>query len=388
MKTPRTPRTSKHPRQGAVLVLMAMALAALLTVIAVSLNISWFQLKETQAQAAADLAAISALRHRIEGMDTARDIRESRDLGAEILALNENIPGETSRVRFGYLQSPNVHDPVFTEGDTAIAAVQINRSVSAASNVPVFLGALLSQNQQLISAESVTAYPPIEVVLCIDASRSMNQQVASSLGAGASVNAGNYDLHSPPQPGSRWFAMMHATESFLDTVRAKNPNTRLALVTFGGGLPHDSVHSPLDADYSRIETHFDSVRKDKIPPVLDSYITYPALGFGTFIYDAIDDCMDLMDNFSNSRAQRFIILLSDGEQYTTPETRPEPYVAAGRAQLAGIPIHTINFRDVSNASLVRVANTTGGDAFDAVTQQDLNLVFEALLEKFSVHLKR
>ena len=50
-------------RRGAVLVLCVFVLIALLTVIAVSMNISWIQFKRLQAQSAADLGSLSAMNH-------------------------------------------------------------------------------------------------------------------------------------------------------------------------------------------------------------------------------------------------------------------------------------------------------------------------------------
>lgn len=376
MKSDYQIKLSTVSRRGSVLVLMAIVLVTLLTILAIAVNTMWFQLKATQAQSSADLSAISTLRHWVDNQDSELGLDVSQNLGAEILSLNQGFKADVSRVEFGFLDDPDIHDPVFTQDNRAITAVHVGRSTTVESDVPVFLSSFFGREYQTISAEAVTNYRPIEVILCLDASRSMN------MGAPGSI-------HIPPSEGSRWFKLLDALEVFFAVVKEKNPNTRVALVTFGGGAYNKKAYSPLDDDYSRKELEFHSIHNNKIPAVLDVYATYPALGYGTFIYDTIDDCMDMMDDSSNPAANRFIILLSDGEQVTVKEKRDEPYVAARRAAAAGIPIHTINFRETDqNKDLEAVASVTGGDSYNAKNEKDLDEVFAELAEKFSVSLKR
>jgi len=157
-----------------------------------------------------------------------------------------------------------------------------------------------------------------------------------------------------------------------------------------GGLRSGRVSSPLDVDHVRREIPFHLVDSTRIVDKLKSYIEYPALGFGTFIFDAIEESTNVLVDTGNPRAKQFIILLSDGKQFTgrnrRADPRPAPVVAASRAVARGIPIHTINYQRVANEELLEVAKATGGDALDASDEKQLREAFEILLEKFRVRL--
>jgi len=373
-------------RHGAMLPLMALVLVSLLTFIAFSINTSWMQLSKTRAQSAADLASASALTYFSDnaGRSHGTRVRGAIKVGAKILAQNENTPGAagSSRINLGYLAGEVQHNPDFVLDKRQVSAVKIGADSSSSSEVPVFFGELLGRETIRITAESISSIEPIEVVLCLDASRSMNR-----LANGRRAPNGN---NVPPAEGSRWFALIDTVDLFLNEVRSRSPRTRVSLVTFGGGLRAGRVSSPLDADHVRRELPFHLVDSTEIVDKLKSYTEFPALGFGTFIFDAIEESTDVLLETGNPRAKRFIILLSDGRQFTgrnrRADPRPAPVVATSRAVAMGIPIHTINYQRVANEELLEVARATGGDALDASDEDQLRNAFEVLLEKFRVRL--
>jgi len=166
-------------RRGAMLPLMALVLVSLLTFIAFSINSSWMQLSKTRAQSAADLASASALSYFSENVDrsyTTR-VKGAKKVGAKILAQNENTPdaADSSRINLGYLEGEVRHNPDFVLDEKQVSAVKIGVDVSSSSEVPVFFGELLGRESIRITAESIASIEPIEVVLCLDASRSMNR---------------------------------------------------------------------------------------------------------------------------------------------------------------------------------------------------------------------
>lgn len=368
-----------------MLPLMAVVLVALLTFIAFSLNTSWMQLSKTRAQSAADLASASALSYFSDNPDlpyTDR-VKGAKEIGALILAKNERDPGsaDPSRINLGFLEGKVQHNPAFVSDETRVSSVKITVDPSASSDLPVFFGGLLGKDSVHISAESVSSIEPIEVVICLDASRSMNR-----LANGRRSPKGN---NVPPEAGSQWFALIETVDNFLDEVRKRSSRTRVSLVTFGGGLK-SRVPSPLDADHVRRELPLHFVGSSKIVNKLVSYNNHPALGFGTFIYDAIEESTDVLIETGNPRARKMIILLSDGNQFTgrgkKADPRPAPVVATARAVDQRIEIHTINYQRVANPELIEVATATNGIALDASNEEQLKNAFMTLLKKFRVRI--
>ena len=372
-------------RRGAVLVLCVFVLIALLTVIAVSMNISWIQFKRLQAQSAADLGSLSAMNH--FARDSAlNDPAPSRLIGAQVVALNEGNPiAEPNRIRFGFLSDPTTHAPQFFEDELQVDAAKVQRS-SNPTEVPLFLGAFLGQSVHEVSAEAVSTYP-LEVVLCLDASRSMTRLPDQTLPPGIP------NIHHPPLPTSRWDVLTQTVDNFLLQLSQINPYARVGLVTFGGGFPpHPHLGlSPLDDDPARTELGFQLAESSDVKQVMDSYAALPRLGLGTYIYDGIQHSELLMQNHGNGRAVRVIILLSDGRQAVSADgagTRPAPFMAVQWSKANGVPIHTINFQTVENPPLDEVANESGGLSLDATDSEGLETAFDQLLNVLESRLAR
>ncbi len=373
-------------RNGAILPLMALIISVLLIFIAIAVNTNWMLLTRSESQAAADLASLSALSFYSENLDSPDRVVDSRDLGAEILRLNGQGEQLASRVSFGFLENPADHNPNFLKNENKITAVRIEPDLNR--RIPLFMGGLLGKDEVSITAQSVSAFQPIDVVLAIDASRSMNGADQQNRESGEYPPGGTTN-HEPPLPGSKWFAMTDAVEEFLNLVEESNPNARIGLVTFGGGLT-SKVPSPLDDLAVRSELPIQSIElRNQITDKLRSYQSFPALGLGTFIFDAIHESLDMIET-GNPKGDRFIILLTDGQQFTGGEGRkifrPPPSVAAERARDKNIKIHTINFRLVANSELLDVADVSGGDSFDAADGDELRVAFRELIKKFKLRL--
>ncbi len=368
-------------RRGAVLVLCVFVLMALLFVIALSLNLSWLQYKKLEAQSAADLGSLSAMNQFARERGVLNDPSTARLTGARVVALNEGNPlVELDRIRFGYLSNPNAHEPLFFEDETQVDAVEVTRSTNP-TDVPIFMGSLVGQSTKSVSAEAVSTYPPLDIVLCLDASRSMTRY--------PNGNGGPGEFNAPPEPGSRWHKLTETVDQFLTQVANVNPYARIGLVTFGGGYLDADPPSPLDADFARTELNFQLADVSDAKQVMDSYLAHPRLGLGTYIYDAIEHSELLLKNHGNRRAVRAVILLSDGQQATQePNKRPAPHLAVQWTKAKGIPIHTINFQDKPNPALDAVANETGGASLDAGNGPALEAAFNTILHILRTRLAR
>ena len=377
-------------RTGAILPLIAVFITAFLLIAALTINSNWFMYNHTNAQNTADISARAALQHILEDTEVDGRVDRARDLGVRLYDLNfrRDGPGFTrERIRFGRIANPRVDDPEFVESPSeqeAISAVFVDSPIELEQQqVEVFFSQMLgSAPKTKIYADAKASTRPVDVMLCLDASRSMNRVSGSQRG----LPPGGTSIHEPPLPGSRWLELRDTVAVFLQAMRETNPNARVGLVTFGGGITDsDHVSSELDSDWVRFETPLTAVIANEIVDItatLDSYvIDYPALGLGTSLFDGIDTSVASFN--TNDESSKHIVMLSDGEQVA--DGRSGPMVAATAAKDAGITIHTIAFGR-SLRVMENIANETGGATFAALSEQELKEAFSALLGRFRIQL--
>ena len=237
-----------------------------------------------------------------------------------------------------------------------------------------------------VNADATASTRPVDIILCLDASRSMNRVSSSK-----TLPPGATTIHQPPVPESRWFEVVQTVSQFLQAMRDTNPNARVGLVTFGGGLERPrtpkelEVISDLDADYARFEQELAVVISNDVGEInttLQSYVTdFPALGLGTSLYDGI---IKSLDAFDNDQASRHIVMLSDGNQIGVT-SRPSPSTAAQAAAAENVTIHAISFGG-NFGEMQTVANEANGSYFTALSEEQLRDAFTALLGRFKVQL--
>ena len=378
-------------RSGAVLPLVAVFITAFMLVAALTINSNWFMFNHTNAQNTADISARASLQRIVVDSQADGRIDRARDLGVRLYNLNitRNGPGfSPERIRFGNTQGDgtgNTFSEVFSDSDV-VSAVFVDSPVQLEQqNVEVFFAGLLGSGPHVkIVADATVSTRPIDIILCLDASRSMTRL---SGGTPNELPPGGTSIHEPPLPGSRWHSLTDTVVLFLDALRDTNPNARVGLVTFGGGATPNANQqppSPLDDDLSRFEVPLTVVVDNdvaNINAVMDSYVDHPALGLGTSLYDGIETSIGAFQTDTNS--VRHIVMLSDGSQAAV--TRPDPIVAASAASQANIVIHTISF-DGDLETMQDIADETGGATFAAASDDELREAFAQLLGRFRVQL--
>lgn len=378
-------------RSGAVLPLVAVFITAFMLVAALTINSNWFMFNHTNAQNTADISARASLQRIVVDSQGDGRIDRARDLGVRLYNLNitRNGPGfSPERIRFGNTQGDgtgNTFSEVFSDSDV-VSAVFVDSPVQLEQqNVEVFFAGLLGSGPHVkIVADATVSTRPIDIILCLDASRSMTRL---SGGTPNELPPGGMTIHEPPLPGSRWHSLTDTVVLFLDALRDTNPNARVGLVTFGGGATPNANQqppSPLDDDLSRFEVPLTVVVDNdvaNINAVMDSYVDHPALGLGTSLYDGIETSIGAFQTDTNS--VRHIVMLSDGSQAAV--TRPDPIVAASAASQANIVIHTISF-DGDLETMQDIADETGGATFAAASDDELREAFAQLLGRFRVQL--
>ena len=254
----------RNQRRGAIIPLLAFVIIALLVIAALTINSSWLLYNQLNVQNAADLSARSSLVKIIGDTEFEGRIDRARDLGVRLYELNLDRPDaqfDPNSIRFGRIADLSASEPVLiaTQNDAfPISAVQVvPPEEQSKREVKVFLSNFLGGRESVnISADATTSTRPIDIVLCLDASRSMNRTSQ----ANNAFPPGGTTINEPPLPGSRWFELVDTVGLFLDAMQQVNPNARVGLVTFGGGANAQvlanaggGIESDLDDDFARFE---------------------------------------------------------------------------------------------------------------------------------------
>jgi len=381
---------SRLKRNGAIMPLLAIVLATLLVIVALTINSNWLLYNQINVQNTADLSARASLIKLIGDAEVEGRIDRARDLGTRLYNLNIDRPNanfESNRVRFGNFTAATgtteaTFDETNLESDPITAVFVDTPEALEQRQVNVFFSNILGAPDRVsITADATVSTRQLDIILCLDASRSMTRESATN-----EFPPGATSIHEPPVPGSRWFELRETVALFLDAMRNTNPSARVGLVTFGGGILNSpQIDSDLDLEAARFENELTVVIAEEIGDLvgtLDSYVTdFPALGLGTSLFDGIEVSRGVFANAGNS--SQHIIMLSDGQQVIA--NRPGPVVAANAAADDGITIHTISFGG-NFGVMTSIADATGGSNFTALSQDELREAFASLLGRFRVQL--
>ena len=237
-------KSSLHQRHriGSIIVLTAVSLVIMLVFAALLVDVAWMSTIQTESQLAADISARGALTSYIS--DRSDDSYEVRVARAQAIGetIFESIDVGRSTVdvspeafQFGVRSDSGS----FSENNSFANAVQLDLPNVKSDGFRLFLAPLFGVDDFNTSPKSTVSYSPIDVVLCLDISRSMAWTVTNSRPP-ASVGT----IHAPPVDGSRWLALVEAVNEFLEKAEAQSPSLRISLVTFGGGQ-RVRVESPL-----------------------------------------------------------------------------------------------------------------------------------------------
>lgn len=379
-------------RTGAVLPLIAVFITAFLLLAALTINSNWFMFNHTNAQNTADISARASLNKILADSKSKGRFKRARDLGVRLYDLNyarSTANFDTERIRFGNVVDSSVADPEFIESfdeDDVVSAVHVDSPVQLEQQqVEVFFSNLLGSDSHVkIFADAKASARSVDIMLCLDASRSMN--LASDTRRRL-FPPGGRTIHERPLPGSRWFELTETVGVFLAAMQETNPNARVGLVTFGGGASwRRRPFSELDDDFARFEKEMTVVIASDISDitkVMESYaIDHPALGLGTSLYEGIKLSLSSFPNDTDS--VKHIVMLSDGQQAAV--NSPRPVLAARDAARQNVTIHTIAFGSESIDDLEDIASETGGSVFAAISEKELKEAFAKLLGRFRVQL--
>lgn len=370
----------KVQRGGSVIVLTAVALVILLLFAAMIIDISWMSSLQTEAQLATDISTRGALAAFVnDRSDDPYEVRVARAQAVGQTIFESSMVGtvpltiDPEDFKFGVRT-----DDGFVESSEVANAVRLSLTEVNPDGFDLFLAPLFGIDHFNTSPASTVAFNPIDIVLCLDISRSMAWSV------GENAAPGGVSIHQPPVEGARWLALVDSVNTFLEKAEAQVPSLRVSLVTFGGG-EHREVDTPWDLTAARIETDLEFVgaARSEIDASLN-FITQNTLAWRTPTIEGLQTTELLFDTQSSEEGVRKIaILLSDGVA-----TTGSPTAAAQSLAAKGVTISTIYFAgDATGEEPLRlVAEAAGGSALNADNPDELDAAFNLILSLLSVRM--
>ena len=371
----------RKQRSGSIIVLTAVALVIMLVFAALLVDVAWMSTIHTEAQLASDVSARGALTSFVS--DRSDDSYQVRVVRAQAIGktIFENItlgsePVDVDPTAFEFGVRTDSGD--FSQNSSFANAVRLDLPNVKSDGFRLFLAPLFGVENFNTSPKSVVAYKPIDVVLCLDISRSMAWTVNANRPP-ASVGT----LHAPPVEGSRWLALVDSVNLFLREAEQQSPSLRISLITFGGG-ERKVVDSPWDEIRTSVQTPFDYIgaARSDIESKMN-FITDNVLGWRTPTKQALELTQTNFAANSFDGVEQVTILLSDGRA-----TTGSPSNAAAALAAEDVTIHTIYFAGDPRGvgEMQAVADAGNGLALNADDEAELNDAFNQILALLSVTL--
>ncbi|MBA4031550.1 MAG: hypothetical protein C0478_11770 [Planctomyces sp.] len=377
-------------RRGAMLVLVAVVIIALLAMTMFTVDVAYMQLVRTELRAATDASAKA-------GMEA---LRRTQDADAAVAAAiataaANKVGGESllltvDQVELGAALRNADNSVSFSAGQLPYTAVRVNSAMtndSAAGPVPLFFGGVFGINTFQPTRSAVSASTEVEICFAIDRSHSMCFDLT---GVDWSYPPGTPrtpdPIAYPPHASlSRWASLAKAMQSFVNITATQEPKPRVAMVTWASKItqanyegkltktnsPEIFVDVPLTTDLSSLNAAI-SARSSKV-----------MLG-ATNMSAGIDEARKILNATKASRpyAHRIIILMTDGLW----NQGRDPLLAAEDARRDGLVIHSVSLLPRKGDVTPQVSAITGGVNYPATNSAALEAAFAEIARTLPIVL--
>jgi hypothetical protein len=357
-------------RKGAVIVLVAIILPALMMFVGFSVDLAHMQRTRTELRVATDLAAKSAAAALSETNSQSAAILAGKEVAESNRVAGAALTLDDSDFEFGRSTKQSNGSWTFASGSSPLNSVRVTwRRTTGSPDGPVslFFSGLFGGGGFEPSMRSAATFVDVDICLVLDRSSSMKLPTSSTSGTMATSNS---RFCQTPKPDSRWIALDNAVDIFLSEVSGSGANEKVASVTFGsnytscGGIfsPQASIDQDLTSNLALVSAAMD-VRNTTI------WNGATEIDAGILLGRQV-----LTGAASRPLAEKVMIVLTDGV-YTGADPVPQATAAA----LAGIKVHTITFSAAANiADMQEVAAEGGGSHYHAPDPATLNEIFREL----------
>lgn len=174
---------SSGPRRGVIVVLAAILMIVMMGMLAFSIDVGYMYTMQSQLQRSVDSATLAGAGALVDGEEAALDsvheylVRNPVGTQWQIYD-NQAIESDIDHFKTNYGSGLNVNIGQWDTATQQVVVSEHNPSTVGVSmtyrNMPFFFGHLLGRGHFDITAESVAAFQPRDIVLVLDLSGSMN----------------------------------------------------------------------------------------------------------------------------------------------------------------------------------------------------------------------
>lgn len=373
MRTTDLKRISKQisKRQGAFAILFAILLPLILVFLGFSIDFANMQRSRNELRVIADLAAKAAsdTLARTDG-DTAEARRIAKQVAASNFVAGKPLTLSDDEIEFGRSElDPDTGVWTFNKGATPANSVMVlaaRDSQSVDGPIPLMFGQFYGVSGFESSQMATAGFQDTDVMLVLDRSGSMKRDIEYT---GTPTQQELNDILPPP--GSRWLALDHAVDLFLNQLESSNSTERVGLVTFAhhdGANPAATLDAPLGEDTQRVR---DAIQN----------LTSSVWRGRTDIEAGLQEARRHLSRNSAEIQKRVIIVLTDGKY----NEGFNPAIEALRCGDEGIVVHTITFSNEANETdMIETAAAGRGGHYHAPDEAQLRDIFTRLAASLSV----
>jgi len=340
----------RHPRRGAIAVLVAVTTGMLLILAAFAIDVAYMQLVREQLRIACDSASKAALVNygATQNQSTAAAFAQTVSNNNLVAGKQLNLP--SSSILFGNATQGSDGTYAFSQTGSPKNAVQVSASVAP----PLFFRTFLPGGTFAPQEVSLATRASHDICLVLDRSASMAFDLSSNeFSYPPDVSAGKNPLQvyftAPSSTGSRWQALTVAVDDFVGTLQARNLDVHVALVTYAETYTfgtYSSTEASLDvqltSNYSQIDTG------------MSTWGQQPLIGDTNIQAGLALAQTELTGPRSRTTADRTIILFTDG------------VATSGNTDIASLTLS-----DRTNSQIVTHVITFGGEAASGAVQTEM-----------------
>lgn len=337
-------RRQRHPRSGAMLVLIAITMICFMFAIALSVDIAQMQLTRTELRTATDAASKAAATTLARTMNRKAAIKRGKEIAAANSVNSEPLLLSREDFKFGHARQDRKGKFKFKQGGRPYNTVQVTgrrTSQSRSGAIPLFFGDLTGFELFETDSTAASTYIERDVVLVVDRSGSMW--------------------------GSKFKDLVSAIETFTETLSETPVDEHVGLASYS---EYASIDVPLTENLYRINRGVQSLR----------------LGGWTSVSRGMAAGQRIMEAGRDARfVERTMIVMTDGRH----NRGPAPEILARQLKADGIMIHTITFgRDADQGRMMEVARIGGGRHYHADNGIQLKEIYREIALTLSTIITR
>ncbi|MCG8585120.1 MAG: VWA domain-containing protein [Pirellulales bacterium] len=161
----RRQRLMAQQRRGAIIVLTALLMTAMLGMLAFAVDVGYIELTETELRRSVDAGVMAGAGELVNGDAGLQDA--VMDVMNENYVAGSPLPVANVNIELGHWDT---NTRLFSVSNSSPSAVRVT---GTQNNCPLFFGSVFGQNQFSISAHAVAQFQPRDIMLVLDLSGSM-----------------------------------------------------------------------------------------------------------------------------------------------------------------------------------------------------------------------